>query len=112
MDFGLGSLVFVLVNYESTLDDPKTKGQSPKTILVVRKGGLEPPHLSVPDPKSGASANSATFAYQLEVAALRQRARIACSQSLSHKARTSDILPRRIPCSPNLARSVASTATK
>jgi hypothetical protein len=28
----------------------------------VRKGGLEPPHLSVPDPKSGASANSATFA--------------------------------------------------
>jgi hypothetical protein len=29
---------------------------------VVRKGGLEPPHLSVPDPKSGASANSATFA--------------------------------------------------
>src|SRR5947208_15399689 len=30
--------------------------------LLVRKGGLEPPHLSVPDPKSGASANSATFA--------------------------------------------------
>ena len=29
---------------------------------MVRKGGLEPPHLSVPDPKSGASANSATFA--------------------------------------------------
>src|SRR5436190_14716722 len=28
----------------------------------MRKGGLEPPHLSVPDPKSGASANSATFA--------------------------------------------------
>src|SRR5712691_10679092 len=32
---------------------------------MVRKGGLEPPHLSVPDPKSGASANSATFATQL-----------------------------------------------
>src|SRR5438270_12733758 len=30
--------------------------------ILVRKGGLEPPHLSVPDPKSGASANSATFA--------------------------------------------------
>src|SRR5437660_12888771 len=30
--------------------------------FMVRKGGLEPPHLSVPDPKSGASANSATFA--------------------------------------------------
>jgi hypothetical protein len=32
------------------------------SLLMVRKGGLEPPHLSVPDPKSGASANSATFA--------------------------------------------------
>ena len=30
----------------------------------MRKGGLEPPYLSVPDPKSGASANSATFAFQ------------------------------------------------
>src|ERR1051326_8230411 len=34
------------------------------SLCVVRKGGLEPPHLSVPDPKSGASANSATFAFQ------------------------------------------------
>ena len=30
---------------------------------MVRKGGLEPPRLAAPDPKSGASANSATFAY-------------------------------------------------
>ena len=29
---------------------------------LVRKGGLEPPPLTGPDPKSGASANSATFA--------------------------------------------------
>jgi hypothetical protein len=29
---------------------------------VVRKGGLEPPPLAGPDPKSGASASSATFA--------------------------------------------------
>ena len=29
---------------------------------LVRKGGLEPPHLSAPEPKSGASTNSATFA--------------------------------------------------
>ncbi len=30
------------------------------STLVVRERGLEPPHLAVPDPKSGASANSAT----------------------------------------------------
>ena len=38
---------------------------APRTPLVaslVRKGGLEPPHLSAPEPKSGASTNSATFA--------------------------------------------------
>ena len=29
---------------------------------LVRKGGLEPPWVTPPDPKSGASANSATFA--------------------------------------------------
>src|SRR5262249_43575224 len=29
---------------------------------LVRKGGLEPPPLAGPDPKSGAAANSATFA--------------------------------------------------
>jgi hypothetical protein len=32
--------------------------------LLVRKGGLEPPWVSPPDPKSGASANSATFALE------------------------------------------------
>ena len=32
---------------------------------MVRKGGLEPPPLAGPDPKSGASANSATFAQLL-----------------------------------------------
>src|SRR5689334_2281353 len=34
---------------------------------MVRKGGLEPPWVSPPDPKSGASANSATFAMHSKV---------------------------------------------
>lgn len=32
---------------------------------MVRKRGLEPPHLAAPDPKSGASANSATSAFKI-----------------------------------------------
>ena len=31
-----------------------------ESVLMVGKGGLEPPRLSTPDPKSGPSANSGT----------------------------------------------------
>ena len=35
------------------------------SILLVREGGLEPPHLTAPDPKSGVSTNSTTLAAYL-----------------------------------------------
>lgn len=41
---------------------------------MVREGGLEPPHPKAPDPKSGASANSATPARGLY--SVRNRAKI------------------------------------
>src|SRR5687767_2346972 len=51
--------------------DPKVRGGAPLNSLqrggtkspeTVHEEGLEPPHLAVPEPKSGASANSATRA--------------------------------------------------
>lgn len=36
-----------------------------RIYVVVRVEGLEPPRRKTPDPKSGASANSATRAYKI-----------------------------------------------
>ena len=34
---------------------------------MVRKGGLEPPHLAAPEPKSGVSTNSTTSAFYVSL---------------------------------------------
>ena len=44
------------------LSGSTTAGNAP--FFVVRAKGLEPPHLAMPEPKSGASTNSATPAYE------------------------------------------------
>ena len=36
-------------------------------LCLVRKAGFEPARLAAPDPKSGASANSATLAFVLDL---------------------------------------------
>src|SRR3984893_113562 len=66
-----------------------TKHQIQSTIFLVRKGGLEPPHLSVPDPKSGASANSATFARAL-AKMLGLRSKISRGNQVRHKGSSDD----------------------
>src|SRR5581483_6529327 len=50
----------------------------PGTYLV-RKGGLEPPRVSPPDPKSGAYTNFATFARLLGQLAARTRKALHCA---------------------------------
>lgn len=44
----------------------KKNSTSKGAIKLVREKGLEPPRRKAPDPKSGASANSATPASQLK----------------------------------------------
>ena len=71
----------------SANNEQRTKHKVLSSIRVVRKGGLEPPHLSVPDPKSGASANSATFANTiLEVSNPEEDVKSAVQEVVSTEA--------------------------
>ena len=52
-------------NVDKSVDKLGSRAPHPlqlQGVYMVREGGLEPPHLSAPDPKSGVSTNSTTLA--------------------------------------------------
>src|SRR5438270_10137234 len=75
-----------------TAASQRTRGRADYRSLgmTVREGGLEPPSLSAPDPKSGASASSATPASRRKVRVKRTRGHsqlLGQSAPASHKTR-------------------------
>jgi protein-tyrosine-phosphatase len=75
----------VPVQAELTSGQMKGRTRTADMQRLVRKGGLEPPWVSPPDPKSGASANSATFAGQGSMQIVTR----GCLQSHLHKSNAS-----------------------
>ena len=66
--YGYGYQLFLFIRFESYLKFQAKKNSTSKgAIKLVREKGLEPPRRKAPDPKSGASANSATPAYRLKL---------------------------------------------
>ena len=55
-------------------------------LLFVRLIGLEPTHLAIPDPKSGASTNFATGAYGLQIYILFLNRQTSRDEILSTRA--------------------------
>src|SRR5580704_4772609 len=64
-----------------------SKSRQPASVdLGMREGGLEPPCLSAPDPKSGASANFATLARAGLVSPFLAKSTCSCKVDLTLRA--------------------------